>query len=71
MDRKMLVRHLAQAERHVAAGEHHLERQRRVVAKRLREGFDDREAMNLLMEFERLQAMHVADRDRLRQELGP
>jgi hypothetical protein len=70
MDRKTLVRHLAQAERHVAAGQHHLERQRRVVAKRQREGFDDREAMDLLMEFERLQAIHVADRNRLRLELG-
>lgn len=64
----MLKKHLALAERHVAAGEHHLERQRRVVAKRQREGFDDREAMDLLMQFEKLQAAHIADRDRLRKE---
>jgi len=30
----------------------------------------DREAMDLLMEFESLQAMHIAQRDQVRQQLG-
>jgi len=70
MDRTVLVEHLVKAERHVALGEEHLERQRRVVAERQRQGLDTNEAVDLLMRFERLQTMHVAGRDRLRAELG-
>jgi hypothetical protein len=70
MDRAMLVEHLEKAERHVALGEEHLERQRRVVAERQRQGLDANEAVDLLMRFEQLQTMHVAGRDRLRAELG-
>ena len=63
------MEHLAMAERHVTV-EHHIERQRRVLAERRRQGLDSHEAMELLMRFERLQAMHGARRDRLRKELG-
>ena len=65
----MLMERLAMAERHVTVGEHHIERQRRVVAERRRQGLDSQGAVELLMRFERMQAMHVAGRDRLRAEL--
>jgi hypothetical protein len=70
MDRAMLEAHLAQAERHVAEGERHLARQREIVAQLKDHGHDWREAMNLLHQFEDMQALHVADRDLLRKELG-
>jgi hypothetical protein len=66
----MLQEHLARAERHVAVGEEHLKRQRRVVAQRRRQRLDVHEAMVVLMQFESLQDKHIADRDRLRKELG-
>jgi hypothetical protein len=69
MDRAMLVEHLAQAARHVAAGERYVERQRRIVAHLKREGRDVREASDLLLQFEEMQALHMAEWDRLRKEL--
>ena len=70
MDRAMLAEHLVQAECHIVLGESHLERQRGVVAEYRRQGLNATEAVDLLKRFEKLQAMHVADRDRLRKELG-
>jgi hypothetical protein len=69
-ERAILEEHLARAERHVAAGEEHINRQRRVVSQRRRQRLDAHEATVVLMQFESLQAKHVADRDRLREELG-
>ena len=71
MDRTILTRDLARAERHVAASEHHVARQRQVVAERQQEGFDAREAGRLLHQFEELLTLHIAERNRLRRELGP
>jgi hypothetical protein len=62
--------HLAQAERHVAEGEQHIARQRALIAELARDGHDTALAVELLHEFERTQAGHVADRDRLRAELA-
>ena len=70
MDRAMLVEHLARAARHVAAGERHVERQRRIVTHHKREGRDVREASDLLFQFEEMQALHIAEWDRLRKELA-
>jgi hypothetical protein len=70
MDRAMLVEHLAQAARHIAAGERHVKRQRRIVAHLKREGRDVREASDLLLQFEVMQALHIAEWDRLRNELA-
>jgi hypothetical protein len=70
MDRMLLVEHLTQAARHVAAGERHVERQRRIVAHLKREGRDVREASDLLLQFEVMQALHMAEWDRLRNELA-
>jgi hypothetical protein len=70
MDRMMLVEDLAQAARQVAAGERHVERQRRIVAHLKREGRDVREASGLLLQFEVMQALQIAEWDRLRNELA-
>jgi len=70
MDRAMLGQHLAQAERHVAQGERHIARQREIVAELKDRGHDWQAAMELLHQFEEMQALHIADRDRLRSELG-
>jgi hypothetical protein len=61
---------LAQAERHAADGRRHIERQRRVVVQLVRTGQDSESSRHLLRLFEELQAMHVSDRDRLREQLG-
>jgi hypothetical protein len=70
MDRTMLAEHLARAARDVAAGERHVERQRRIVGHLKREGRDVREASDLLLQFEVMQALHMAEWDRLRNELA-
>jgi hypothetical protein len=44
IDRKILERHLAQAERHVAVGQEHLIRQRELIAQLERDGHDASEA---------------------------
>ncbi len=70
VDRAMVERHLAQAERHVAEGERHIARQRQIVVELESDGHDLEAARDLLAQFETMQAMHVADRDRLRGELA-
>jgi hypothetical protein len=70
MERHSEVGHLALAERHVAEGEQHLARQRKLVAELQRDGHDTALAIELLHEFERTQASHIAERDRLRAELS-
>jgi hypothetical protein len=70
MDRARLAEHLAQAERHVVLGEAHLQRQRVIVTELERAGADTGEARRLLANLEEMQTLHVADRDRLRDELG-
>jgi hypothetical protein len=69
MDRALILDHLAQAERHVAEGKEHLDRQRQILAELQRDGHDTAEAKKLLATFEALQAQHVADCARLRREL--
>jgi hypothetical protein len=70
MDRAILKRDLSRAERHVAASEHHVARQRLVVAERQQDGFDAGEASRLLHQFAELLSLHIAERNRLRRELG-
>ena len=65
----MIALHLAEAERHVVQGERNIARQRNVLATLERDGHDAGQARKLLATFEELQAMHIADRDRLREEL--
>ncbi len=70
MDRAMLRQHLALAREHVDRGEEHVRRQRELVAHLERDGHDTVAAKKLLDQFEKLLAMHKADRDRLAKELG-
>jgi len=70
MDWATLEWQLLQAERHVSEGESHVARVRAVIAERQHQGLDAREATDLLRQFEELQATHIAERDRLRKDLG-
>jgi gluconate kinase len=68
--RAAMRNHLLQIEQHVMQGERHIERQREIVAKL--EQIDAEHAFRareLLAQFEQMQVMHIADRDRLREEL--
>jgi hypothetical protein len=65
-----LYDHLAQAERHVKQGLAIIARQREIIVALERDGHDTADALRLLADFEGIQQMHVADRDRLRSELG-
>jgi hypothetical protein len=70
MDRAMVEASLAQAERHVGEGARRVERQREIVADLNRDGHDAEEALRLLKQFKDLQAMNIADRDRLQRQIG-
>jgi hypothetical protein len=70
MDRAVWQQHLAQIEWHVIEAEKRVARQREIVAELERDGRRATAARGLLAAFERLLAMHLADRQRLRKELG-
>ena len=70
MDRGMLREHFRQAKGHVARGEKNLSRQLELVAELERYGHDTVMAKALLVQFEELQAVRIADRDRFRREVG-
>ena len=69
MDREMVERHLAQAEAHIETGYKNIARQREVIAHMEREGQDTASARHTLTQFEELQALHIADRERILREL--
>ena len=69
MDRATLEQMLVQAERHVTLGEHHIARQREIIAKLERNGHDSTKAKELLAVFLATQVSHVIGRDRLLKEL--
>jgi hypothetical protein len=69
-DRDTLKQHLAQAEGYMAMSKGHIAGQRKFVAGLLADGHDASQALALLLRFEELQELHIADRDRLRGELG-
>jgi hypothetical protein len=66
-DDALLREHLELAERHVADGQLHLQRQRAVIRRLEHSGYDSREAHWLLGTIEGLLRMHVRERDRLRE----
>ena len=68
--RDMVKVHLAQAEGHMAMSKGHIASQRKFAAGLVRDGHDASRALALLLRFEELQQLHIADRDRLRGELG-
>jgi hypothetical protein len=70
MDRDALLYHLAQAERHIALGEERICRQRDLIASLERGGYDLTLARNLLHTYEQSQALHLADRARIRSALA-
>jgi len=70
MDRKIVERHLLQAEDAVVSGEGHIERQRQIIRDMVEKGHDVSVAKDLLATFLALQQEHLAHRDRLRLELG-
>jgi hypothetical protein len=70
MERDLLEKRLAQANRHAILGEQHIARQREIIS-RLGAGRRDlTTARELLTQFEIAQEFHVAERDRLRLELS-
>jgi hypothetical protein len=64
-----LMENLRRAEEHVVVGAKNVARQRDIIAELERNGQDTTQALALLAHFEQLQAMHIADRDRLLEEL--
>ena len=70
MDRATILAHLMQTERHVAQGESTVQKQRALISRLDKDGHDTTEARKLLGQFEELQALHLADRDRLRAKLA-
>ena len=70
MNRAMLEAHLVATERPLAEVQRHVAYQRELVAQLERDGYNTAEATRLLKQFEEVLAMHIADRDRLRKELG-
>ncbi|MEA2913377.1 MAG: hypothetical protein QOJ15_5458 [Bradyrhizobium sp.] len=70
MDRETLEKNLTQAEAHVAKGHERIALQHEIIAELEREGHDTVPARELLATFEKTQAMHVANRDRIAGKLA-
>ena len=70
MGRQMLKEHLSQAERHVAEGMVHVEKQRTLVEDMARDGHDIGEHETLLRQFEETLALHTKIRDQLQTQLA-
>jgi hypothetical protein len=72
MRRAILEQHLVLAEKHIAIGVKNIARQREILAELEAHGHDcaAEQADRLLSQFEALQKMHEAERDRLVRELG-
>lgn len=70
MDRAMLEQHLAQTEDHITLGQHHIARQRELIAGLDRDGYDATGARRLLATFEKTQETHYARRHTILNELA-
>ena len=70
MDREMIIRHLAEAEEHVALGLRHIVEQEARIKDLDRDGHDSTEARRLLRLFRETQVQHVEHRDRLLGDLA-
>ena len=66
----MVERHLRLALQHVAVGERLIDKQLALLMTLEEHGHPTQVARKLLAQFEDVQAMHVADRDRLVDELA-
>ena len=69
-DQKLLEKHLSDAEKQVSKGRSVIVRQREIVYRLERDGHYAGEAKRLLATSEKLQKMHLADRDRLLRKLA-
>lgn len=69
MDRAMLLDHLEKARSHVAEGDSHIAKQKIILAEFQRDGHDMADARRLLDNFEDSQKAHVADLERILDEL--
>jgi hypothetical protein len=72
MDRETLEKNLIQAGAHIAQGQKQIAVQRRIIAALEQEAHhhDTVMARELLASFERTQAMHIANRDRIAGKLA-
>ena len=70
MDRNTMLDHLAMVRRHVARGEQIVAHQREIIARLELAGCDTSEATRLLLQFEEVQSLHVAHRERLEKMLS-
>ena len=70
MDGLMLREHLSQAERHVAEGMVHVEKQRTLVENMARDGHDIGGHEALLRQFEKTLGLHTKIRDQLQRQLA-
>ena len=66
----MLRGRLQQAERHVREGRLHVQRQRAVIRRLERSGYDSRDARFLLGTIEQLLRVHIQERDALAREIA-
>jgi hypothetical protein len=66
----VLKRNLAEAIAHVRIGERNITKQRELMSRLERDGHGLAEARKLLAKFEELQAMYVAECDRLLSEIA-
>ena len=70
MERAVTRERLEQAEQQVSDGERQIARLREMIAQARRLAHDIQPALNLLHQAEHALASHLANRDRLRRELG-
>jgi len=70
MDRALWQRNLKAVERDVAAGQWHLARQKEIIVELARLGADTTVARYFFAQFQSMQALHIAHRNRLRKELA-
>ena len=64
-----MLQHLKEAEEHVQGGDELLRRQRALIDELDRDGHDTSTAREVLRTLERSQSMHIADRDRILDEV--
>ena len=67
--RKRIRQHLEEAERHVQRGKELLRKQCELIDQLKRDGHDASGARDLLHTLEHIQIIHIADRDRMREQL--
>lgn len=65
MDGSILLRHLADAERHIARGVVHLARQEALIAQLEQDGQDSQTARAILATLRETQVLHLRERERL------